>query len=55
MGKWTKIIIYILVFGVCLALVIAGQKTVGLEHLLMQIIGLAGMLALLYSYNKKYQ
>lgn len=55
MNKWVKIILYILVFCVCLALVIIGQKTIGVKHLLLQLIGLAGILAMLYGYNKKYQ
>lgn len=55
MNKWVKIILYVLIFCVCLALIITGQKTVGVKNLLLQLVGLAGILAMLYGYNKKYQ
>lgn len=55
MNKWVKIILYVLIFCVCLALIITGQKTVGVKNLLLQFVGLAGILAMLYGYNKKYQ
>lgn len=55
MNKWVEMILCILVFCICIALVIIGQKTVGIKHLLLQLVGLAGILTLLYGYNKKYQ
>lgn len=39
---------------VCLALVIHGQRTVGWPHILEMVIGLAGILALLYLYNRQF-
>lgn len=55
MGKWVKAIVVILIFCICIALIIVGQKTVGIQYLLLQLFGLAGLLSLLYGYNKKYQ
>lgn len=55
MKSWVKIIIYLLLFCVFIGLVIVGQKTVGPQYLLMQIVGILGILELLHLYNKKYQ
>lgn len=48
------VIIKMFVFIICLALIIIGQKTAGKLELGMMLIGLAGLLALLYDYNRKY-
>lgn len=37
-----------------IALVIIGQKTVGKQYLLMQLIGIAGILFIVWSYNRKF-
>ena len=50
-----KKIIYILVFLVSIILVVKGNRVHGYNGLLMMILGLAGLLGELYSYNKKYQ
>ena len=50
-----KKIIYILVFIISMILVIKGNTIHGYNGLLIMFIGLAGLLAELYSYNKKYQ
>lgn len=55
MKSWVKIIIYLLLFCIFVGLVITGQKTVGPQYLLMQLVGVLGILGLLYLYNKKYQ
>lgn len=34
---------------------IVGQKTIEVKGLVMQLVGLAGILALIYVYNRKYQ
>ncbi|WP_170952750.1 MULTISPECIES: DUF6903 family protein [Bacillus] len=47
-------IIKIVVFIVCLSLIIIYQKTAGKFELGMMLIGLAGLLGLLYDYNRKY-
>lgn len=54
MAKAAKIILKTAVFAACLALVVAGQKQIGVPGLLAMLAGLAGLLWLLFSYNKKY-
>ncbi|WP_425352538.1 DUF6903 family protein [Alteribacter populi] len=44
----------IIFFLICLFLVIYGQRTVGREELLIQLIGLSGLLFLLWNYNRKF-
>ena len=48
------VIIKMVVFIICLSLIIIGQKTVGKPELGMMLLGLAGLLGLLYDYNRKY-
>lgn len=40
---------------ICFALVIYGQKTVGIPYLGIQLVGVAGLLTLLYIYNRRYR
>lgn len=47
-------ILKVVFFIVCLILVIYGQATVGKVYLLLQLIGLAGLLVLLWNYNRKF-
>ena len=49
------VILKLILFIVFLTMIIKGQKTVGYKNLAQMLIGLAGLLVLLYSYNKKYQ
>ncbi|MBD1223857.1 DUF6903 family protein [Virgibacillus halodenitrificans] len=44
----------IVFFLFCMFLVINGQRTVGKLYLLSQLIGLAGLLFLLWNYNRKF-
>lgn len=55
MNKWVNIGINLIIFCVCIGLIIFGQQTIGIKYLLLQIVGLAGILGQLYFYNKKYQ
>ena len=48
-----KNIIMAILFFVFLGLIIVGQKTVSVANLGMEFIGLAGLLVLLYLYNRK--
>jgi hypothetical protein len=48
------VILKLVVFIICLALIIIGQKTVGKLELGMMLLGLGGLLGLLYDYNRKY-
>ena len=50
-----KNIIMAILFFVFLGLIIVGQKTVSVANLGMVFIGLAGLLVLLYLYNRKYK
>ncbi|MBR6770134.1 MAG: hypothetical protein IKM28_02635 [Lachnospiraceae bacterium] len=54
MNKWIKIILNIIIFIVCIALICIGQKNIGPAGLGTMIVGLGGLLFLMYSYNKKY-
>ena len=40
---------------VCIALVIVGQRKIGPSGLLMMLVGLAGLLVLLWLYNRQYK
>lgn len=42
----------VLLFGLCVALIIVGQRTVGWASLGLMLLGLGGILILLYIYNK---
>lgn len=53
--KWLIRLLYLLVFIVSMVLIVVGQRNIGPTGLLIMIIGLAGILFLLYLYNKKFQ
>lgn len=48
-------IIVAVVFVVCVALVVMGQSKIGLQGLLMMFAGLAGLIVLLWLYNRQYK
>lgn len=53
-----KLVIGILVavvLCVCIALVIVGQRNIGLAGLGMEMLGLAGVLVLMWLYNRQYK
>lgn len=54
MNKWTKIIINTVIFVISIMLICTQQKNVGPKGLGLMVLGLAGILFLLYSYNKNY-
>lgn len=54
MSKKILTIVKVIFFIICVFLVILGQKTIGKPYLLMQLVGLAGLITLLWSYNKKF-
>ncbi|HLR61596.1 MAG TPA: hypothetical protein VK097_04050 [Lentibacillus sp.] len=47
-------VLKIVFFLFCMFLIIFGQRTVGKMYLLLQLIGLAGLLFLLWNYNRKF-
>lgn len=53
--KWMMRLLYLAVFIVSMALIVSGQRNIGPAGLLGMLIGLAGILLLLYLYNKKFQ
>lgn len=55
MNNIVKNIIMVIVFIVCLALIIIGQKNISATGLAMEIVGLIGLLTLLFIYNHKYK
>ena len=48
-------VIKVIVFIVCLALIIIGQKNISAAGLGMELIGLVGLLTLLFIYNHRYK
>ncbi len=44
-----------ILFCVCMALVIVGHRNIGLHGLLTELVGLAGLIFLLWLYNRQYR
>lgn len=55
MNKNIAIIMKLVLFIICISLIIWGQKTVSYLNLGAQLVGLTGLLTLLYTYNKTYR
>lgn len=55
MSNVVRNIILLIVFVVCIALIVIGQKNISVTGLVMELIGLAGLLVLLFLYNRKYK
>ena len=59
MNEFTKKIIIgsviFVVVVVCVALVVAGQRNIGPSGLFTQMAGLAGLIILLWLYNRQYK
>ncbi len=53
--KWIIRLLSLAVFIVGVALVVIGQRMIGLVGLSIMLVGLAGILLLLHLYNRKYQ
>lgn len=53
--KVLGIILKCICLGVCVGLVILGQKNVGYQGLGTMLAGLTGILILLYLYNRNYK
>ncbi len=54
MNKWVNIIINAVIFILGIALICTQQRKVGPTGLGLMVVGLAGILFLLYRYNKQY-
>lgn len=48
-------LIKVVIFIISIALVMKGQRNIGFQGLTMMMIGLGGILGLLYVYNKAHQ
>lgn len=55
LAQRVKSIVFIILFILCTSLVAIGHRAIGHGPLLLMVAGLAGDLALLYIYNKKYK
>lgn len=59
MNEFTKKIVtgiaVLIVFVICVMLVVTGQRTVGAAGLMRQLAGLAGLILLLWLYNRQYK
>lgn len=59
MNEYTKkLIIGILaaiVCCLCVALVVIGHRNIGLQGLIMELVGLAGLIFLLWMYNRQFK
>lgn len=55
MSSAVRNIIMAIVFVVCLGLVIAGQKNISAQGLIMQLVGVVGLLTELFIYNHRYK
>lgn len=53
--KLVTALLVIVVFVVCLALIITGQRNVGLAGLIRMLAGLAGLIFLLWLYNRRHK
>lgn len=54
MKKWFVSLLKILTFFFSIGLVVYGHQSVGRLPLLIMLIGVAGLLILLYIYNRKF-
>ena len=55
MNKIIKALLAVVVFVVCVGLIIYGQKNIGVNGLCIMLVGLVGLLGLLYTDNRNYQ
>lgn len=53
--KVISAIVVFIIFVVCVSLIVIGQKNVGAPWLCMMLVGLAGLVFLLWLYNRKYK
>lgn len=48
-------ILIAIVFCICVALVVIGQRNIGLAGLGTELLGLAGLITLLWLYNRQFK
>lgn len=54
MSKLMKAILTLAAFLVCIGLVVVGHRQIGPAHLGIMMIGLFGLLAMLWLYNRQF-
>lgn len=55
MDKILGILVKIVIFIICMLLVVSGQRNIGVQGLATMLVGLAGLLGLVFVYNKAHQ
>ncbi|MGF2190193.1 DUF6903 family protein [Vagococcus fluvialis] len=55
MNKQVNLLLKLVIFVLCLVFIVVGQKNIGYVGLGTMILGLSGLLYLLWDYNRKYQ
>lgn len=55
MSDITKNLMLIAIFIISMVLIFVGQKNIGYVGLATELIGLAGLLAVLFIYNRRYK
>ena len=55
MSNKVKNIIAAVLVVICLFLIVTGQRNISLQGLLTEVVGLVGLLVLLYLYNRRYK
>ncbi len=53
MDKWVKIGLNVFGFIICVFMIVSGQRNIGYTGLLIMLVGLLGLLALLFEYNHR--
>lgn len=48
-----SIVLQVLIFFVCLVFIIKGQRSIGIQGLMLMFGGITGLLLLLWRYNQK--
>lgn len=48
-------LVVLIVFVICVSLVVIGQRNIGAQGLLTQLLGVAGLVILLWIYNRQYK
>lgn len=53
--KILRILISVIIFAISIGLLVSGQQRIGPGGLMMMMVGLAGLILLLYRYNRNYR
>lgn len=53
--KIISVIICLVIFAISVLLVVVGQRNIGVKGLGMQLVGIAGLVLLLWNYNRQFK